>query len=114
LPANRAHRGGRIVGGLKKVYRRYACGSRGHAVCDVGGSDAADSDDGNIYRTANFGETVKTLWSAIDGFGGRCEDGPEENVVSAFGGRKSGGFERVAGNTDEKIRRQRLVSAWGP
>lgn len=100
-----AHDGGEVGGILKKTDGRDAGGPGRKAGGSVRESDAADGEDRDRHRMADFGETNESLRRAEDCFGRSGEHGTEENVVCAGRGRALGGLQRVARDANQKVRR---------
>lgn len=111
----RGEQGAKEGGGVGRILKEADGGDAGSASGEASGrvikSDAANGQDLDGNRCANFPEPRKALRRPERGFRGSGEDGAEENVAGAGGGSGLGGFERMTGDTHQKIRRGARVCA---
>src|SRR5882762_1200562 len=64
----------------------------------------SNGDHRNRYRTANGRQAIDSLRGPVIGFGGRVENRAKVNIVRAGSRGAERGSQRMAGNSDKKIR----------
>jgi len=69
----------------------------------IGKRDPSNGDHGNGNGATNFLQTLKSLGSAMSRFRGSGEDRTKKNVVSTAGCGGFRRFQRVAGNSNQKV-----------
>lgn len=106
-----AEEGGGVGSILKEADGGDAGSASGEASGRVRKSDAADGQDRDGNRCANFPEPRNALRRPERGFRGSGEDGAEEDVICAGGGSGLGRRERMTGDAHQKIRRGARVCA---
>src|SRR5512137_2720436 len=88
---------------LKKANCGDSCGAGIETSRGVFRSDAADGENGDGHRAANFGEKVEPLRRAEGCFGGSGKYGAEEKVIRAGSGGRLCRFERMTRGARQKI-----------
>jgi hypothetical protein len=90
-----ANRGADVGGILKQSNGGEAGGAGAQTFCGILDGDAADGDDWNFHRAANFVEAGDALRRAVLQFRWRGKDWAEENVICAVVRRGGRGFKRM-------------------